>query len=73
MSAQAAQARRFYLHVLHGGTLRPDDVAYMVRAIEERDHEIHETRDTMLRYAAMIERNTSNLERMIFETRVRDD
>ena len=30
-----AQARRFYHHVLHGGTLRPDDVAFMVEALEE--------------------------------------
>ena len=30
-----AQARRYYHHVLHGGTLRPDDVAFMVEALEE--------------------------------------
>ena len=30
-----AQARRYYHHVLHGGTLRPEDVAFMVEALEE--------------------------------------
>jgi hypothetical protein len=30
-----AQARRFYHHVLHGGTLRPDDVSFMIEALEE--------------------------------------
>jgi predicted TIM-barrel fold metal-dependent hydrolase len=30
-----AQARRYYHHVLHGGTLRPSDVAFMVEALEE--------------------------------------
>jgi hypothetical protein len=30
-----AQARRYYHHVLHGGTLRPDDVAFMVEVLEE--------------------------------------
>ncbi len=30
-----AQARRFYHHVYHGGKLRPEDVSYMVSALEE--------------------------------------
>jgi hypothetical protein len=34
-----AQARRFYHHVLHGGILRPDDVAFMVEALEQAAHQ----------------------------------
>jgi hypothetical protein len=34
-----AQARRYYHHVLHGGTLRPEDVAFMVEALEEAANE----------------------------------
>ena len=34
-----AQARRYYHHVLHGGTLRPEDVAFMVEALEEAAHQ----------------------------------
>jgi hypothetical protein len=30
-----AQARRFYHHVVNGGQLRPEDVSYMVSALEE--------------------------------------
>jgi hypothetical protein len=30
-----AQARRFYHHVYHGGQLKPEDVSYMVSALEE--------------------------------------
>jgi len=30
-----AQARRFYHHVYNGGKLTPEDVSYMVSAIEE--------------------------------------
>jgi hypothetical protein len=34
-----AQARRYYHHVLNGGTLRPEDVAFMVEALEEAANE----------------------------------
>jgi len=37
-----AQARRFYHHVYHGGTLKPEDVSYMVRALEEAYDEIEQ-------------------------------
>jgi hypothetical protein len=30
-----AQARRFYHHVVNGGKLKPEDVSYMVSALEE--------------------------------------
>ena len=30
-----AQARRFYHHVINGGKLTPEDVSYMVSALEE--------------------------------------
>jgi hypothetical protein len=30
-----AQARRFYHHVVNGGQLKPEDVSYMVSALEE--------------------------------------
>ena len=30
-----AQARRFYHHVINGGELKPEDVSYMVSALEE--------------------------------------
>ena len=35
MSEVLAQARRFYHHVVNGGQLRPEDVSYMVSALEE--------------------------------------
>ena len=35
-----SQARRFYHHVVNGGKLKPEDVSYMVSALEEayEDH-----------------------------------
>jgi len=30
-----AQARRFFHHTVNGGTLKPEDVSYMVAALEE--------------------------------------
>lgn len=32
-----AQARRLYHHVLHGGTLRPEDVSFMVEVLEKAE------------------------------------
>ena len=40
--AELAQARRFYHHVYNGGTLKPNDVSYMVRALEEAYDEIEQ-------------------------------
>ena len=39
-----AQARRFYHHVYNGGKLTPEDVSYMVSALEEayEDHVLFE-------------------------------
>jgi len=39
-----AQARRFYHHVYNGGKLKPEDVSYMVSALEEayEDHALFE-------------------------------
>lgn len=37
MDAMTAQARRFYHHVHHGGSLKESDVAAMVRAMEGKD------------------------------------
>jgi hypothetical protein len=39
-----AQARRFYHHVYNGGKLTPEDVSYMVSALEEayEDHALFE-------------------------------
>ena len=47
MNHETAQARRFYLHVLHGGSLTPGDVALMVKFIERRDAEIAQFRDAL--------------------------
>ena len=33
--AKLAEARRLYHHVRHGGTLTPEDVSFMVVALEE--------------------------------------
>ena len=33
--AKLAEARRLYHHVCHGGTLTPEDVSFMVEALEE--------------------------------------
>jgi len=40
-----AQARRFYHHVYNGGTLKPEDVSYMVRALEEAYAEIEQLKE----------------------------
>jgi hypothetical protein len=42
-----AQARRFYHHVYIGGKLTPEDVSYMVRAIEEAYAEIEQLKEDM--------------------------
>jgi hypothetical protein len=30
-----AQARRLYLHVMHGFPLKPEDISFMIEALEE--------------------------------------
>ena len=40
-----AQARRFYHHVYNGGTLKPEDVSYMVQALEEAYAEIEQLKE----------------------------
>lgn len=40
-----AQARRFYHHVINGGKLTPEDVSYMVSALEEAYDNIATTED----------------------------
>lgn len=42
-----AQARRLYHHVLHGGTLRPEDVSFMIEALEEAEKQIAEGEEHM--------------------------
>ena len=37
---KAAQPRRFYHHVLNGGTLTPENVSLMVQTIEELEAEV---------------------------------
>lgn len=40
MNPKTALARRYYHNVLNGGQLKPDDVAFMVKTIEELDHKV---------------------------------
>jgi len=40
-----ARARRFYHHTVNGGTLKPEDVSYMVAALEEAYNNIAATED----------------------------
>ena len=40
----AASARRLYLHVLHGGTLTPEDVSRMVQYIERLEGKLQNSR-----------------------------
>lgn len=48
-----AQARRLYLHVLNGGTLTPEDVSFMVVALEKAyEGEEHMTREQAERFVA---------------------
>lgn len=39
-----AEARRLYHHVCHGGTLTPEDVSFMVVALEEAYGEVERLR-----------------------------
>lgn len=39
------QARRFYHHTVNGGHLKPEDVSYMVAALEEAYDHIETTQD----------------------------
>jgi len=34
-----AQARRLYLHLLAGGTLKPEDIARLIASLEKLDNE----------------------------------
>lgn len=43
------QARRFYHHVVNGGILKPEDVSYMVQALEEAYDEIQKQEDIIQR------------------------
>jgi len=47
-----AQARRFYHHVINGGQLKPEDVSYMVSALEEAYDNIASNADARLIAAA---------------------
>lgn len=40
MNPKTALARRYYHHVLNGGHLKPDDLAFMVKTIEELDRKV---------------------------------
>lgn len=40
-----ARARRLYHHTVNGGTLKPEDVSYMVAALEEAYNNIAATED----------------------------
>lgn len=51
--SKLAQARRFYHHVYNGGHLKPEDVSYMVQALEEAYEEI-ELGEKKLRVATEI-------------------
>ena len=42
--AKLAEARRLYHHVCHGGTLTPEDVSFMVVALEEAYGEVDRLR-----------------------------
>ena len=48
---RAAQARRYYHHVLNGGTLTADDVARMVRTIERLEASLCRIEDASNHYA----------------------
>jgi len=43
-----AQARRFYHHVVNGGELKPEDVSYMVSALEEAYENIAVTEERIV-------------------------
>jgi len=43
-----AQARRFYHHVYNGGTLKPEDVSYMVAALEKAHNEIEIAKNALI-------------------------
>ena len=47
-----AQSRRLYHHVISGGTLKPDDVSFMVSALEEAYDEIESLKQQL------VEKNT---------------
>lgn len=55
MSRAAAMARRYYLHVKHGGQLKDHNVAAMVRAIEIRDRIISRAADVDAIEAALLD------------------
>jgi len=44
--AKLAEARRLYHHVCNGGTLTPEDVSFMVVALEEEYMKSEQTNNT---------------------------
>ena len=46
------QARRFYHHVLNGGTLKPHDVSLMVQRMEKMQADIQKLREALSKIAA---------------------
>ena len=48
-----AEARRLYHHVYHGGTLTPEDVSFMVEALEEAVYLLNPTDEDMQKKAGV--------------------
>ena len=48
-----AEARRLYHHVCHGGTLTPEDVSFMVVALEEAVYLLNPTDEDMQKKAGV--------------------
>ena len=51
--AKLAKARRLYHHVCHGGTLTPEDVSFMVVALEEAVYLLNPTDEDMQKKAGV--------------------
>lgn len=64
MDGSTAQARRYYHHVINGGTLNERDVARMVEAMEAKDTRITELEAEVARLQAHIEATAKDTQRI---------
>ena len=61
--AKLAEARRLYHHVCHGGTLTPEDVSFMVVALEEAYGEVERLKATHRNLAEEVAEGFDHLEK----------
>lgn len=70
MKPDTALARRYYHHVLHGGTLTADDLSRMVQAMERKDALIEDLEILIMDVVADLRDDT---DKVLIEKRIENE